>query len=224
MPGLKGQILFIVLMMGCSLTRPMIKMYSKPKVPEESFLPWKKGHRDSAWSMWPNASYLHPPCDLGWKKEHRRSVHPARTTPWKHTPSKPEPRRECIWRPIAVDSSKLQQHGVPKRLHGERWSSQRSPTNWQRRTLVRCWIPNGIECPSISCSYLDNQVYITVSHQRTHGKPGKHMYDPILSQWLGFFGYYQVTLHHRSASKCAPAVTSLGDWSLDQKQLIAKDF
>ena len=46
----------------------------------------------------------------------------------------------------------------------------------------------------------------------------------MIQSWVNgwvFFGYYQVTLHHRSASKCAPAVTSLGDWSLDQNILPA---
>ena len=46
---------------------------------------------------------------------------PARMMPWKpETHPFPQPRRACFWRPIAVDSSKLQQHDVPKRLHGER--------------------------------------------------------------------------------------------------------
>lgn len=169
MPGLKGQsrILFIVLMMGCSFTRPMIKIYSKPKMPEESFLPWKKGHRDSAWSMWPNASYLHPPCDLGWKKEHRRSVHPARITPWNALKTHPfqtrakarvhlETHRSWFFEtpaarcPEAAARRKVKQSEISNQLAKKNLGSMLDP-KWNRMSfyfMLVSWQPSVYYCIS----------------------------------------------------------------------------
>ena len=230
MPGLKVRFFSLCQWWDVHSHVQWSKMYSKPKMPEESFLPWKKGHRDSAMV---NVGQMHHTfilhANLGWKKEHRRSVHPARITPWKRTPSKPEPRRECIWRPIAVDSSKLQQ---PRCEAAARRKVKQSEISNQlaKKNLGSMLDPKW----TWMSFYFHARILTTkcISHQRTHGKPIKHMYDPILSQWLGFFW---ILPSHSAPQECVKMCTCSHKFrglitrpeyfaSLHLEQLIAQDF